>query len=78
MNAATNIYKLDMHGMAVCLQYLAIYSYVLLDDVSISNNSDSSSDSSAIIGGAVGGVMLLLHDDHCSAVHCDTVYEKVS
>ena len=39
---------------------LTILSYVLLDDVPISNNSGSSSDSSAIIGGAVGGVILLL------------------
>ena len=39
---------------------LAYNTYVLLDDVPISNNSGSSSDSSAIIGGAVGGVILLL------------------
>ena len=45
-------------GMHACL--FAYNTYVLLDDVPISNNSGSSSDSSAIIGGAVGGVILLL------------------
>ena len=38
----------------------AYNTYVLLDDVPISNDSGSSSDSSVIIGGVVGGVILLL------------------